>query len=162
MSREPQRSHPGARAAGFLSKRMGNVRRGGGPPRRGQISGTNGTPQAERPSATTIIRSTCAGFMRTVLACAPAICAGSLRSSLAATSAHRKAPEQRPAPRGRTAPRAHDPAQKYIHLTGSCRSAATVETPARTATDLLKSRPACRLMPAKPVRRCCAAAKNIL
>lgn len=141
MSRKPQHSHPGARAAGFLSKRMGTVRRGGGPPRRGQISGTKGTPQAERPSAAMISRSTGAGFMRTVLACAPAICAGSLRSSLAATNARRKAPEQRPAPRGRTAPLTHGPAHKYIYLTRSCRSAAKAETPARTATALLKSRP---------------------
>ena len=87
------------------SKRIGRV--GVGARTRGcQISGTKGTPQAERPSAARINRMMRAGVMGSVLACAPVIgpgCFACQRSSRGHASQSRTANTPAMLPHG-TAP----------------------------------------------------------
>jgi len=122
MSREPQHSHPGTyrRVSVDANRKCPALR---GPARRGQIIGTKGTPQAERPRAATIIRNMSAGFMRTVLACAPAVCPGSLRRSLAAPGLRCKATRQRRLPRRHGPAPARARVVKDISLAESLRPA---------------------------------------
>ena len=160
MSRELQHSHPGTyRRVSVDADGESPARRG--PARRGQISGTKGTPQAESPSAATIIRNMGAGFMRTVLACAPAVCPGSLRRSLAAPGLRCKATRQRPLPRRHRLASARTRVKKISHWQNPYGPPRVGRLCTNVATRA-GSRPIGRIRAAKPAQPRCAAAREFL